>query len=436
MNGGSAVNGSLRVSFKWSSVVTMLLMAGALSLTGRADAASSITTLFSFKNSETGKNPWSSVVFDADGALFGTTHDGGAYGKGTVFKLSPPKSGSSAWVRKVVHDFRGGSDGDTPLVGLSKASSGALYGTTDAGGGGSCSGGCGTVYELLPKADGGVKYSVVYRFKSVKDGSRTSARLVLKGGVLYGTTRTGGTEDKGTVFSLRKVDGNWTKKTLHSFVGGQNDGQYPAAGVVFGPDGALYGTTQTGGSDVGAHGVVFRLAQTGDGANAPWKVKLLHRFQGGADGEGPIAPVTFDGDGALYGTTPYGGEGPCYLACGTVFRLAPKSGGGWTWKTIYSFKHGEDGSFPRSGLISDSSGALYGTTSKGGSGASLGTVYKLTPPATTSQPWMETVLHSFAGSPADGATPFGELTLRKGVLYGTTRDGGANTFGTVFKLTR
>jgi uncharacterized repeat protein (TIGR03803 family) len=414
-------------------VVALATLISGLALAADADAAPKVTTVFSFDASRTGEHPWSSVTFDADGSLFGTTHQGGTYGKGTVFKLSPPKSGKGRWTRKILHSFRGGWDGDTPLVGLARAPSGALYGTTDSGGGGACSGGCGTVYELTPGANGQWTYSVIYRFRTVADGTRTSALPLLRGDALYGTTRAGGAFDKGTVFSLRKTGGIWTKRTLHSFAGGKDDGQYPAAGVVFGPDGALYGTTQTGGADVGAHGTVFRLASAGGAA--PWNVALLHRFQGGRDGEGPIAPVAFDRHGALYGTTPYGGEGPCFLACGTVFRLAPASAGG-AWETIYTFKHGKDGSFPRSGLTIDGTGALFGTTSKGGGAASLGTVYKLTPPSTKAKQWKETILHRFAGSPDDGATPFADVTLRGKLLYGTARDGGSTGLGTVFKLTR
>jgi uncharacterized repeat protein (TIGR03803 family) len=179
-------------------------------------------------------------------------------------------------------------------------------------------------------------------------------------GVLYGTARTGGAHDFGTVFSLKLDGGVWTKTVLHSFAGGQNDGQYPAAGVVFGPDGALYGTTQTGGADAGALGTVFRLARR---ATGPWRLSLLHRFEGGREGEGPLSPVVFDSDGALYGTTPYGGEGPCFLFCGTVFQLAKNEvGGKWKHKAIYRFKHGSDGSEPRGALIVDKSGALYGST--------------------------------------------------------------------------
>ena len=385
-------------------------------------------------------SPASIVIYPSssafEGALYGTTTEGGLHGMGTVFKLTPPAAGKRKWKRTVLHHFRGGRDGAVPLAGLVRAPTGALYGTTDTGGAGACSGGCGTVYELKPGPGDTWTYAVIHRFRNVRAGVRTSAQLSIKKGVLYGTTSAGGAHDRGTIFSLRWNGTKWRHWVLHSFAGGEGDGQYPRAGVVFGPDGALYGTTETGGKDVGANGTVFRLAQTEGGGPASWEVSLLHRFQGGDDGEGPLGPVAFDASGALYGTTPYGGGGPCFLGCGTVFRLAKQTGDQWDKQTIHRFAPGTDGSFPRGSLVATGAGVLYGTTTKGGNPSSLGTVFRLRPPKPGSEQWKATVLHKFAGP--DGSVPFGGVILRSGVLYGTTRDGGASggaQLGTVFALT-
>lgn len=425
--------GRLGRAFRWTAFLACLaLPLGAQT----ASSAPEVTTLFSFKDNGAGKHPWSAVVAAPDGSLFGTTTEGGSAGAGTVFQLTPPGSGQKKWKRIVLHEFLGGNDGAGPLAGLARASDGTLYGATDAGGGGECSGGCGVVYQLAPLKDGSFKYKVIYRFKKIKAGVRSSAQLVLdKAGVLYGTTRTGGAHDMGTVFSLTPEADGWTRRNLHSFAGGVNDGQFPQAGVVFGPDGALYGTTLIGGADAGSRGTVFRLARAGGSA---WTATLLHRFKGGSDGEQPLASVTFGADGALYGTTSLGGGGTCFLGCGTVFRLV-QDGEVWSEKVIHRFAHGADGSFPRAGLVVDKGGTLWGTTTKGGAAASLGVIYKVTPPPKDKKKWTESVVHAFVGAPNDGAVPFGGLLFDKkaGVFYGTTRDGGAGGgagFGTVFRL--
>lgn len=408
-----------------SALAALLLFAA-----GPLQAAPKLKTLFAFEDDGKGKHPWSTLVFDDAGALYGTTYEGGAKNFGTVFQLLPPEKGKSTWKRKVLHEFVGGSDGAGPQAGLAIAPDGALYGTTDTGGKGKCSGGCGTVFELKPGRKSGWQYSVIHHFAAVPEGVRSSAQLVIdRKGRLYGTTRTGGTEDMGTVFRLKKASSEWAYTVLHSFRGGDDDGQYPVAGVVFGPDGALYGTTQTGGSDVGAKGVVYRLSQGG----GSWNTQILHRFGGGTDGEGPIEPVAFDDDGALYGTTPYGGQGACFLFCGTVFRIGDAAGAA-QYDVIYRFAHGTDGSFPRAGVTVGPAGIVYGTTSKGGDPASLGTVFQLKRKGGS---WKEKVLFRFTGP--DGAVPFAGVILdTKGHLFGTTRDGGqpdGEGYGSVYQLT-
>jgi uncharacterized repeat protein (TIGR03803 family) len=211
------------------------------------------------------------------------------------------------------------------------------------------------------------------------------------------------------------------------------DGNVPESGVVFGPDGALYGTTTYGGS--GGVGVVYSLRPAATAcktALCPWTETVLYQFTGGNDGGGPSG-LTCDYAGNLYGTTPGGGA----FGGGTVFKLTP-SNGGWTESVLYSFSGGNDGAEPDSGVILDQAGNLYGTTFAGGTGhgsgcyyQGCGTVYQLTP---SGSGWKENTLYAFQGG-ADGYGPAGGLIFdRSGSLYGTTTNGGGGGDGTVFEL--
>jgi uncharacterized repeat protein (TIGR03803 family) len=148
--------------------------------------------------------------------------------------------------------------------------------------------------------------------------------------------------------------------TLHNFTYG--DGAFPVAGVVFDTTGALYGTTYQGGSAVN-QGTVFKLDP------AIQVLATLHVFTGGADGGLPYARLVFE-KGALYGTTSSGGA----HGQGTVFKVDPTT---HVLTTLHAFS-GADGANPQAGLVFDTTGALYGTTSAGGS-SNLGTVFKLVP---------------------------------------------------------
>jgi uncharacterized repeat protein (TIGR03803 family) len=170
---------------------------------------------------------------------------------------------------------------------------------------------------------------------------------------------------------------------------------------------------------------VFKLTPPAAG-QTQWTETILYRFTGaGGDGDGPEAGLIFDSKGALYGTTSAGG-GPSN--CGTVFKLKPPAAGltQWTEEVLYSFAGAGDGCRPLYGrLIFDSEGALYGTTQGTTNviGAASGTVFKLAPPA-AGHMWTETVLYSFKGG-SDGSQPWaGVIFDSKGALYGTTEAGG------------
>jgi uncharacterized repeat protein (TIGR03803 family) len=419
----------------------MAITLAALSLAGSALAAPVETVLYSFKDVPDGRGPVAGLIFDKQGVLYGTTYGGGTAGNGTVFKLTPPAKGQTAWTETVLYRFKGGSDGSGPSAGLIADNSDALYGTTQQGGGT----GFGTVFKLTPPAKGQTVWTetVLYRFKGVPDGRGPVAGLIFdKQGALYSTTGGGGTGNGGTVFKLTppaKGQTVWTETVLYSWppFPGVPDGLTPLAGLIFDKQGVLYGTTSGGGESGNfglGNGTVFKLTPPAKGQTA-WTETVLYRFKGGSDGFYPVAGLIAD-SGALYGTTTQQGGGS---GSGTVFKLTPPAKGQtvWTETVLYRFKGGSDGSGPFAGLIADKQGALYSTTNQGGSGPGpgFGTVFKLTPPAKGQTVWTETVLYSFKDVPDGRGAGAGLIADKQGALYSTTGGGGTAGNGTVFKLT-
>lgn len=206
------------------------------------------TVLHSFGGqSGDGVNPAARLVFDKHGNLYGTASEGGAYGYGTIFKLTPDAT------ETVLYSFGSqADDGAYPFTGLIFDKKRNLYGTTTMGGNGGCYGStCGTVFELSPSD----AETVLYRFGSQPgDGSYPLGDLVFdKQGNLYGTTFDAAGYTGGNVFKLSS-SGNIT--ILHSFTGG--DGWAPWGGMVFDSHGNLYGTTTQGGAY--GRGTLFKLS--------------------------------------------------------------------------------------------------------------------------------------------------------------------------------
>lgn len=391
------------------------------------------TTLTNFPPAD-GGGPQTSLILDASGSLYGTASKGGARGFGTVFKLTPSDSG--AWKETLIYSF---STGLTTPFGFVRGavpsslifdSAGNLYGETANGG----TYPNGTVFELSPSASGGWTAKDLYEFKGGQDGAQPSGGLIFdQAGNLYGTTRTGGGTGCnfgcGTVFELIPgASGQWTESVLHQF-GGGSDGSGPTAGMVLDQAGNLYGTTVYGGRETAVCGrsgcgTVFRLAPSASG----WKESILHSFTHfNGDGGTPPGGVILDQAGNLYGTTAFGGShSACFPpGCGIVFELSPSASGEWTESVLYSFKNGQDGVSPQSGLLLDAAGNLYGSSDAN--------VFELTPVAGGG--WSETVLHIFNGG-QDGILPEASLIMDSaGNLYGTTADGGASLGGTVFEIT-
>jgi hypothetical protein len=400
--------------------VTLMLAASAL-------AQYSETVLHTFTGGKDGAIGGLNLVADSSGNLYSTTSDGGnksascgvntgVPGCGVVFKLS--RDGDGAWKERVLYTFTGGKDGGVPFGGVILDSAGNLYGATYAGGdttSHNCVGnsglppGCGVVFKLTRDGNGVWEETVLYTFTGDRDGARPNIRLILdSSGNVYGTTTLGG-------------------------------GTY-----CFGQLGC---------------GVVFKLKSA---AKAPWKESVLYAFKGTSDGLLPLAGLTLDSRGNLYGDTYYGGDQSvtCQgtVGCGVVFKLTPTRKGQWTQTVLYAFTGGADGATPLFYVTLDSRGNVYGSTIYGGDTTSsnclggygyeappgCGVVFKLTPRA--HGPWNETVLYAFTGG-SDGA--FADTSVffhSSGHLYGMTL-GGGNTApcalgsknnagcGVVFKLT-
>lgn len=276
-------------------------------------------------------------------------------------------------------------------------------------------------------------YKVLYNFTGGADGAFPFAGLTMdRAGNLYGTAAAGGQGNSGTVFRFSRRGNGWALTPLYSFQGG-NDGNYPWARVIFGPDGNLYGTTfQGGGTGCGGYGcgTVFKLSVPPT-ALGTWTETVVHRFSEDGNGTSPTSEVVFDETSILYGTTSGGGASGCGWpgpGCGVVYSLTPSSGG-WTENVLWRFTGSGDGGVPWAGVTFDTAGNLYGTSIFGGAYGG-GIVFQL---SHSGSDWTENVLHDFQWN--DGTAPFGGLTFdRVGNVYGTTARGGSQRGGTVFML--
>lgn len=406
------------------------------------------TVLYTFTGGSDGAVPEGVLVFDAVGNLYGTSFRGGS-GSGLVFSLVPSLDGT--WTETPIHTFTS-QDGYAPFAGLTLDADGNLYGTTSEGG----RGGCGTVFKLTPSQQGWHHryYSFVNNSGSCDHGFFPTAGVTLDGfGNLFGTTYSGGdlscgVDGCGVIFRLSKgFDGDIAEK-LHR-LRPNGAGTFPLGALTLDGTGNLFGTTSEGGIfggvcnvvGFGGCGTIFELMKAGNGQ---WIGKGVYHFTGGADGAFPAyGKVIFDSAGNIYGTAAGGGYqgGACatFGGCGVVFELSPTDKG-WKETTLYTFTGGVDGGKPAAGVVFDSLGNLYGTTSGGGIGPctdqgipGCGVVYEL---SLNGGAWTQQVLHSFTGGD-DGSEPVGGVTLDdEGNVYGTTQVGGAYESGVVFEITR
>ena len=343
-------------------------------------------TLHSFIGPD-GAAPRSALVFGSDGNLYGTTSGGGATGAGTLFRIAP----SSGRLTRL-HDFAdGGGQEPTEVV---FASDGALWGTTKSGG----AHGGGTAYRLAA----GDVFSVVHDFDGAVEGTAPVGGLLPLGAVLYGTASAGGTGGFGTVFRM-DLAGNVT--TLHEFTG--TDGAAPLAALIQGTDGNFYGTASQGGA---GYGTIFRMNSLG-------VVTPLHTLDFIADGSTPSAPLFQWTDGKFYGTTAHGG-GPLppppgggapadFGPAGTVFRI-DTAGNFQKLDTFMSTGGlGPRNGVPLSGLVDGGYGFLYGTTWQ-----YFGALYRIVIDGSLGY------VHDF-GSDQGAIYPIGKVAELGGKIYGT-----------------
>jgi uncharacterized repeat protein (TIGR03803 family) len=405
-----------------------------------------------------GATPHAGLVLSGS-KLYGTTSAGGSGGSGTVFSLST--NGANFTVLKSFSTLDPiaytNTDGANPAAALI-VSNGMLYGTTQNGG----TNGQGTVFALQTNGTGFVN---LYHFRNGSDGANPAARLLLSGNTLYGTAENGGDSGSGTVFSLSTASTGFA--TLHSFSGTGTDGSGPVAGLVL-SGGQLFGTTQAGDSGDGAQdGTVFRVDINGNNFTnlhsfvdsegwAPDGELLLSGstlygvtstpigtvFKLDTDGNNFETVVAFNGsagwgpdggfvlsDGVLYGVTGAGGMGNSGLGNGVLYRVATD---GLDLTALVTFGDFSGASAPATGLVW-SGNMLFGTTEYGGVGRS-GTLFEI---GTNGSGYAQVHEFSFPdnnGVNPDGYAPRAALVLSGGALYGTTRYGGTNGSGTVFKM--
>jgi uncharacterized repeat protein (TIGR03803 family) len=373
---------------------------------------SSLAVLHSFLDGSLagdGSVPVASLARGSDGNFYGTTQTGGSANYGTIFRVT------TQGIVSILHSFGDGTvanDGNGPDAPLVQGTDGNFYGTTVEGG----SAGLGTVFKIT--SGGGVTILHSFGDGSVaNDGNNPECGLIQSSdGNFYGTAEQGGLDSFGVVFKITPAG---VVSILHSFGTIANDGEYPEAAVVQASDGNYYGTTEAGGS--AGFGAVFKLTSAGT-------VTIQHSFGDGTvtnDGKNPVAALIQSTDGNFYGTASDGG----FQNNGTLFKITPQG----TETILHVFGDGSvlnDGSDPEAALILGADGNYYGTTEQGGAVGS-GSIFKMTPQG------VMTILHSFGdGSvPSDGTYAIGGLIQdTTGIFYGTTSEGGGAGEGTIYKL--
>jgi hypothetical protein len=408
-----------------------------------AHAAPALTTLYTFTGGVDGSHPEGGVVFGQDGRLYGTTAAGGLYddvygaGGGTVFALAPPSHHGTVWTENVLVNYYGGTMGqncsepviaDNGVAGYGPVSApsfdpaGNLYAAASQAG-------CdeGTIVELSP-GTGGFTIASVLQFDL---DSNAPGNLPLDWGGLvfdsagnvYGTTVGDGLYHDGELFEIPAgLTGN-VVNLLESFQANTPVGYGPQTGVVFGPNGVIYGTTG-GNINGGTDSTVFRR-------NTDGSITVLHSFEA-ASGIDPGPLVVHDRK--IYGTAMNGGMLPGGYGQGVVYELKPTAHGGH-YTVLHTFGQGTDGAHPFS-IMFGRGGVIYGNTVNGGPDGVSGIIFKLIP-AGEGQPWTETVEWQFNSNDANGGNPIGNLAMdRSGAIYGTNEGGGSGpaAYGTVFKL--
>lgn len=379
----------------------LLVMSGVLPC---ARGGPTLATLISFGITN-GAKPSAGLLQGPDGAFYGTTQIGGSNNWGTVFKITSAGTFSNLFF---FTGTGGAYPGANPGASLIWGANGVLYGTTEGGGVHDF----GTVFALTTNG----LFTSLISFTGTNGawpGNYPVAGLVWgTNGNLYGTTAFGGTNDNGSVYELT-TNGVFTSLISFNGTNGPPLGAQPYARLLLGKDGNFYGTTQSGGTndllngDGLGDGTLFRMTEAG-------ALTTLISFNA-ANGAKPQAGLVQGVDGNFYGTAYYGGS----QGAGTLFKMT--SGGVLT--PLLSFNN-TNGANPNASLIQGLDGSFYGTTQVGGA-ANYGTIFQLSPAGKL------TSLISFGGT--NGADPVAELTQGiDGNFYGTTGSGTTSPQGTVF----
>lgn len=427
----------------------LLWIALALTLLCAAGRAQTETVLYNFTRSGDGYRPVGSLVADSFGNYYGTTSDGGLHssqcsrqgtqdpGCGTVFAISP--NGSGGWILKTIYRFKGPPDGAAPSSNLVLDSQGNLFGTTEYGGNGGhgCDQvgllGCGTIFRLSPTKSGAWTESVIYGSLAGIKADYPASLVSDSAGNLYGTLSPrscSSVSGCGYVFKLTPGgSGGWAFSIVHAF--SKSDGADPT-GVTVDSSGNLFVTTAEGAT---AYGTLVELSPTGSNS---YTMHLLHTFSD-SDGRSPLAGVTLDSAGNIYGTASIGGNTTvCVDGCGTVFEVSPNSVGSYDFAVLYSFSsiiH----SYPQTSLVFDAAGNLYGLA---GGPDWPGFMFELSPSGTNT--WTESVVYDFSFHTDTGALPqsYNGLVIdSSGHLFGTLpyygTPGGCKPFGcgVVYEIT-
>ena len=376
-----------------------------------AVGAATYQTIHSFSGYRDAGSPFAGVIFDQYGNLYGVAA-WGEWNEGTIFQLTPSQS---AWNFRVLHEFDlHDTEAAAPIGGLVMDEAGNLYGTGSYVHGPSDA--CSSVFKLSAAGT----FTILHFFPYTgEEGCDPETTLTYSSGWLWGTTKGGGSNGQGTVFSM-DTDGDSFKFNSFSGIKGREPlSAFSAWG---------YGTTYSGGWK--GKGNIYRL----DPAKG-----LINKHGFTVDGKAGYAPMGdlltlyVDGVRIIYGTTSAGGAG----GGGAVYRLTEVEPNSDRWRTtvLHHFTSGsEEGWTPMAGLTADAAGNLYGTTYSGGQdGRGCGTVFKLSPGKNNK--WTHTVLYSFDPYQSEGCHPTGGLVFGKaGNLYGTTQQGGDNSRGTVYEI--
>lgn len=391
----------------------------AIANASRTSSATSFTAgasvLHSFGGPD-GAAPAFGVNSDKSHAFYGTTIFGGSASHGAVFKLAPRGSG---YREEVIYSFKGGLDGDSPFGSLVMDRSGALYGSTTFGGFYN-----GTVFKLTPKRSHYTE-TVLYRFGNPPDAGQSVGTLVMdRYGNLFGATQFGGSANLGAVFELTPSGSGYKESVLYSFPG-RTGGYVPQGGIAIDTAGNLYGTVFGGGdltkcAQAGC-GLVFKLTRKG----SEYSESVIYDFQGSpTDGSNPQGTVTVDErTGAVYGTA----QGGANNGGGIVYKLV-RLGSAYRETILHNFNFHTDGLDPQGAVLVKADGTVFGTSEFGGGGCrgiGCGNVFEIVPSGST---YTFHVLYEFS-KPLNGADPENTtlITDASGALYGTTRSGGTKT---------